>query len=121
MRALWLFLLLIAIAGLVWVRGWRPPDPYNPWAPLDLTASPDLFLRYKLIRLGDDPAVCRAAIAGAGAVFTTLPDHEEASGGGWTDAVRLSALGDVRFSSPVRLTCPLAASLVMFDRQVLQP
>jgi hypothetical protein len=121
MRALWLFLLLIAIAGLVWVRGWRPPDRYNPWAPLDLTASPDLFLRYKLIRLGDDPAVCRAAIAGAGAVFTTLSDHEEASGCGWTDAVRLSALGDVRFSSPVTLTCPLAASLVMFDRQVLQP
>jgi hypothetical protein len=121
MRALWLFLLLIAIAGLVWARGWRPPDRYNPWAPLDLTAAPDLFLRYKLIRLGDDPAVCRAAIAGAGAVFTPLPDHEEASGCGWTDAVRLSALGDVRLSSPVTLTCPLAASLVMFDRQVLQP
>lgn len=121
MRALWLFLLLIAIVGLVWASGWRPPDRYNPWAPLDLKAEPDLFLRYKLARLGSHGATCRAAIADAGAVFTPLADHEEPTGCGWTDAVRLSAIGDTRLSSPAMLTCPLAASLVMFDRQVLQP
>jgi hypothetical protein len=121
MRALWLFILLVVIAGLVWASGWRPPDRYNPWAPLDLKAEPDLFLRFKLARLGDDAGMCRAAIADAGAVFTPLADHEEASGCGWTDAVRLSAIGEARLSSSVMVTCPLAASLVMFDRQVVQP
>lgn len=121
MRALWLFLLLIAIVGLVWARGWRPPDRYNPWAPLDLRAAPDVFVHFKLARLGDDPAMCRTALADAGAIFTPLPDHQEAGGCGWTDAMRLSAIGSARLSSPAMVTCPLAASLVMFNRQVLQP
>lgn len=121
MRALLLFILLIALATLVWTRGWRPPDRYNPWAPLDLRAEPDAFLRFKLARLGDDPAMCRAAIGEAGAVFATVPDREEESGCGWTNAVRLSAIGSARFASPVTVTCPLAASLVLFHRHLLQP
>jgi len=121
MRAFWLFILLVAIVGLVWTSGWRPPDRYNPWAPLDLRAAPDIFLRYKLARLGDNPAMCRAALADAGAVFTPVADHAEPGGCGWTDAVRLSAIGSARLSSPAMVTCPLAASLVMFDRQVLEP
>lgn len=121
MRAFLLFVLLFAILGLVWTSGWRPPDRYNPWAPLDLRAEPDIFLRYKLGRLGDDPAMCRAAIRRAGAVFAPVADHEEATGCGWTGAVRLSAIGDTRLASPVMLTCPLAASMVLFDRMTLQP
>ena len=65
MRAWLLFVLLLALLALVWTNGWRPPDRYNPWAPLDLNAEPDAFLRYKLHRLGSDPAMCRAAISAA--------------------------------------------------------
>jgi len=121
MRAWLLFILLLALAALAWARGWRPPDRYNPWAPLDLTAKPDVFLRYKLHRLGDDPAMCRAAIRKAGAVFVPLADREGVNGCGWHDAVRLSAIGEARLSSPTVLACPLTASLVLFDRRVLQP
>ena len=121
MRALLLFALLVALCALAWSRGWRPPDRYNPWAPLDLAAEPDMFLRFKLARLGDDPVQCRAALRHGGAVFTPLPDRDESSGCGWNDAVRLSAIGPARFASPVTLTCPLAASMVLFHRHVLQP
>ncbi|MGE7138851.1 extensin family protein [Luteibacter sp. NPDC031894] len=121
MRPFLLLILLLALAALVWTRGWRPPDRYNPWAPLDLKAEPDMFLRFKLARLGDDPAQCRAAIKDAGAVFTPVADREEPNGCGWTDAVRLSAIGPARLASPVTLTCPLAASLVLFHRHVLEP
>lgn len=121
MRPLLLFVLLLALAALVWSRGWRPPDRYNPWAPLDLAAEPDMFLRFKLGRLGDDPAMCRAAIRDAGAVFTPVADRKEPNGCGWTDAVRLSAIGPARLAAPATLTCPLAASLVLFHRHVLQP
>ncbi len=121
MRAWLLFILLLSLVALIWMRGWRPPDRYNPFAPLDLKAEPDVFLRYKLQRLGADPAMCRAAIHDAGAVFVPLADREEASGCGWHNAVRLTAIGDARLASSVLVTCPLAASLVLFDRHVLQP
>lgn len=121
MRVWLLFILLIALLALVWTSGWRPPDRYNPWAPLDLTAAPDAFVRYKLQRLGERPAMCRAAVAAAGVAFTPLPGQEGAGGCGWRDALRVSAIGQARLSSPVTASCPLAASLVLFDRQVLQP
>lgn len=121
MRAWLLFALLLAVVALVWSSGWRPPDRYNPWAPLDLRAEPDLFLGYKLSRLADDAPRCRAALRDAGAVFEPLADREQADGCGWTNAVRLSALEDTRLASPVMLTCRLAASLVLFDGNVLQP
>ena len=121
MRAWLLFALLLSLAALVLAQGWRPADRYNPWAPLDLQAAPDAFFRYKLQSLAENPAMCRTAIRDAGAVFTSLADRERASGCGWHNAVRLSALDDSRLASSVNVTCPLAASLVLFDRQVLQP
>lgn len=121
MRAFLLFVLLLSVVALAWTRGWRPPDRYNPWAPLDLTAPTDVFLRYKLVRLGDEPAMCRAALHHAGVVFTPVADREEPGGCGWNDAVRVSVVGDARLASPVMLTCPLAAAFVLFERRALQP
>ncbi len=121
MRAWLLLVLLLSLLALAWASGWRPPARYDPWAPLDLTAAPDMFLRYKLHRLGDDPARCRMALRQAGVAFRPLADHEEADGCGWRNAMRVAAIGDARFSSPVMLSCPLTASMVLFDRQVLQP
>ncbi|MDN5484300.1 MAG: extensin, partial [Pseudomonas sp.] len=51
-----LLVLVGAFALAVW-RGWVPPE-WNPWAPLDVRASPNLLTRYKLSRLQDDPALC---------------------------------------------------------------
>lgn len=121
MRAFLLFLLLLALLALVWSRGWRPPDRYNPWAPLDVRAPPDLFFRYKLQRLARDPAACVAALARAGARFESLPDRTLPNGCGWSAAVRLRATGVARLQRPAIVTCPLAATLVLLDRQVLQP
>lgn len=121
MRAFLLFLLLAALVALVWSRGWRPPARYNPWAPLDLAAAPDMFLGYKLDRLGADPVQCQAALRRADVDFRPLADHEGGGGCGWSNAVRLSAIDDVKMASPVMLTCPLAAALVLFQRNALQP
>jgi hypothetical protein len=121
MRAFLLFLLLLALLALVWSRGWRPPDRYNPWAPLDLRQPPDPFFRYKLERLTSRPAACRAALAQAGARFAAVPDRHGPGACGWTDAVRLSGTGEAKLGQPAIVTCPLAATLVLLDRQVLQP
>ncbi len=121
MRGWLLFALLLALAALVWSRGWHPPDRYNPWAPLDLRAPPDLFLRYKLARLDADPPQCNAALSAAGATFQPVPDRDVGNGCGWHDAVRLRGTGTAMLATPALVTCRLAASLVLFDRQVLQP
>lgn len=121
MRAWLLLLLLMALMWLVWAHGWRPPDRYNPWAKLDLRASPDAFFRYKLQRLAEHPAQCRAALSDAGASFSPLTDRDDANGCGWSDAVRLRGTGVASLRRSTIVTCPLAASLVLLDRQVLQP
>jgi hypothetical protein len=121
MRALLLFVLLLALLALVWSRGWRPPDRYDPWAPLDLRAPPDLFLHYKLDRLARQPVACRAALLRAGARFDPLPDRTGPGACGWTDAVLLRGTGQAMLQRPAIVTCPLAATLVLLDGQVLQP
>jgi hypothetical protein len=118
----WLLLVLLgSLVALVWVRGWRPPDRYNPWAPLDLRAEPDRFLRYKMRRLAADPPRCLATLRQAGARFAPLPDRDGPGGCGWHDAVRLRDTGVSALSSPTVMSCPLAATLVLFDRDALQP
>ena len=122
MRPWLLFFLLLALIALVWTRGWRPPDRYNPWAALDLRAAPDGFFRFKMKRLEQQPAQCLAALTQAGADFTPVADRDEATSEcGWTHALRLRATGTARLERPAIVSCPLAASLVLLDGQVLQP
>ena len=121
MRAFWLFLLLLSLLALAWWRGWRPPDRFNPWARLDLREPPDRFIRYKLKRLAEQPVQCRAALRQAGARFTAVPDRHGPGQCGWHDAVRLRGTGVASLAPATVVTCPLAASLVLFDRQVVQP
>lgn len=121
MRAWLLLLLLLSLGLMAWTRGVPLPDRFNPWATIDLTAPPDAFTRYKLSRLGEDAPACRSAVRAAGVSFVALPDREEPSGCGWTGALRVSAIGETRLASPVTLSCPLTAGLVLFEREVLRP
>ncbi|UGB38427.1 extensin family protein [Frateuria soli] len=107
MRAFLPSLLLLALLALAWSRDRRPPDRCAPWAPLDLRAMPDMSVRYRLERLGQEPRACKAALARAGARFDPVTDRNGPDPCGWVDAAIV--------------TCPLAATLVLLDRQVLQP
>nr|WP_207198352.1 extensin family protein [Pseudomonas sp. TH34] len=92
--------LLVLAGGLlvgVW-RGWVPlPDDWNPWAPLDVRASPNLLTRFKLGRLQDDPALCDQVLKTSGLRVTHQAD------------------------SPVDAACPLAVAFALFERHSLQP
>lgn len=122
MRVTLLLLLVVAAVLLgLWASGWCPPDRFNPWAPLDLRAEPDVFVSYKLHRLGEDTARCRAALTQGGARFTPVPDRAGRDGCGWHGAVQLSGTGVAQLTRATTVSCPLAASLVLLDRHVLQP
>jgi hypothetical protein len=118
----WLLLFaIVASVTLGWLERRHLPDRYNPWAPLDLRAPPDLFLAYKLHRLQVNGVACLTALKQSGAQFTTAHDYAGHDGCGWTNAVRLESTSMARLQKPTIVTCPLAASLVLFDRNALQP
>ncbi len=95
-------------------------DRFNPWAPLDVMAEPDLLTGYKLARSRAEPARCRAALARTGMVYDLLPDTTTGAGCGFTNAVRLRDAG-LRMGAPLPLSCPMALSFFMWEHHVLQP
>lgn len=116
-------LLLAGLAGgglwLAHVRGWLPPGD-DPWARLDLDAAPGLFTARQLRTLTDDPIACLAVLKAARIEVAPIADRPIVEGCGFADALRYRG-EKARFREPVVLTCAMAAGLVLFERQVLQP
>ncbi|WP_165837537.1 extensin family protein [Zavarzinia aquatilis] len=117
---------LLLLAGLgfggLWlahVRGWLPKGD-DPWGRLDLAAPPGLFTGRQLRALIDDPLACVAVLKAARIDFTAMADQPISEGCGYADAVRWQG-EKARFREPLALTCTMAAGLVLFERQVLQP
>lgn len=96
------------------------PERYNPWAPLDVMALPNLLTPYKLSRARSDPKQCLAALAQTGMQYDMLPDRTTAPGCGFVNAVRLTSAG-VRIGAPLSLSCPMAVSFFMWEKHALQP
>lgn len=96
------------------------PEAYNPWAPLNVTAPPNLLTGYKLQRTRTDPAACMAALAQTGLQYEALPDRVTGPGCGFTHAVLLRQ-ANVRLGPAISLSCPMALSLAMWERHALQP
>lgn len=122
-RTLLLFLLLLLLAHWLLQHPERWPTlPYrwDPWAPLQLDAPPDRFIRFRLAALERDPDACRAVLAQAPMQLRSLPDRVTGPGCGFDNAVeirRTSVAVDPAFS----LTCRAAVSLALWERHVLQP
>lgn len=119
----WLVLagLLIIGGGLIGVwRGWLDvPPQWNPWAPLDVQATPNWLTGYKLMRLRSDPALCAQALGSSGLRVSPQADSPDAK------CPLISALrvqgGGVGLSSSFLASCPLAVAFAMFERHTLQP
>ena len=96
------------------------PEAYNPWAPLKVTATPNLLTNYKLQRARVNPAMCMTALEQTGMQYDTLPDRITGQGCGFSHAVLLRQ-ANVRLGSAVSLSCPMALSFAMWERHALQP
>lgn len=121
MRAL-LILVALLIAGAFYVDHLERTRPQDlPWTPLDLTAPVGTMTGMKLQLLRNDPAMCRDALARAGIGFTPVPDRRLSDDCGYTDAITLDRTRIGYSPTPVTTTCPLAAALVLWERQVAAP
>ncbi|MDP9898782.1 extensin-like domain-containing protein [Variovorax ginsengisoli] len=116
-----ILLLLLAGTGMALYRGaLTVPDRFNPWAPLDVQAPPDLLTGFKLSRARADPLRCMQALARTGMQFDVLPDRVTGPGCGFENAVRLRT-APVRLGTPLALSCPVALSFFLWERHALQP
>jgi len=115
-----LLLLACAFALGVW-RGWVPmPAEWNPWAPLDVRASPNLLTRYKLSRLQDDPALCDQVLQTSGLRVSRQADTAADTACPLRNILRVQG-ADVVLSSSFLASCPLAVAFALFERHSLQP
>jgi hypothetical protein len=120
LRVLLVLGLMLGVAGVSVWRGWISlPPRWNPWAPLDVKAEPNLLTRYKLMRLRDDPQLCEQALSSSGLRVAPQADSPDAKCP-LNDALRVQG-GDVALSSSFLASCRLAVSFALFEHHALQP
>ncbi|WP_409297097.1 extensin family protein [Pseudomonas sp. KCJK8993] len=115
-------LVLLGALLLIGVRlGWLPlADAWNPWAPLDVRAEPNLLTRFKLARLRDNPQLCDQALATSGLRTSRQPDSRADVDCPLSNTVRVQG-GDIALSSSFLASCPLAVAFALYQRHGLQP
>lgn len=116
-------LVLLALAAL-WARDYVRRHPQDvPWTRLDLADPVGRFTPRKLVGLGDDFPQCRALLSAAGVGDITVPPRHAGESCGYDDGMRLTSRGRSSAFAPAGLvtSCPVAAALLLFERQVLQP
>jgi hypothetical protein len=116
--AAWATLALVAAA--FWNQWLTVPDRWNPWAPLWPEEAPTFLTGWKLARLAQDPAACRATLQATRLEHVAVSDRPVREGCGWSNGVRLTGL-PARVEPPVVLACPAAVALALWDRHGVQP
>lgn len=121
MRGFLLLLLVCAgVAAAIW-RGWiEVPPQWNPWAPLDVRAEPNLLTPFKLSRLQNDPTLCDQVLASSRLRFSRQADSAASAKCPLQNTLRVQG-GEVALSSSFLASCPLAVAYVLFDLHTLQP
>jgi hypothetical protein len=120
----WLILLAITAALLVYGRDYVRKHPQDvPWTPLRLDDPIGRFTLRKLVSMSDEPAQCRALLDEVESAEVAVPPRIVSPDCGYSDGVRLiAARNEASFSPSGGVTrCPVAAALLIWERQVLQP
>ena len=112
-------LLAVAMAALGWQQGWwRLPDRHNPFAPLVVQDPPNWLTGFKLTRAQRDPPRCAQLVRALPWRAEPLPDRRTGEGCGFTDAWRVSGMGNVDVDA-FSLSCPSVLALAMWQQHTL--
>jgi hypothetical protein len=124
-RALpWLILLALIAAAYIFGRDYVRKHPQDvPWTPLRLDDPVGAFTLRKLVSLREDPSRCRALLASAGSNDIPAPARVAGPDCGYSDGMLLASKGNAQTFAPsgVVTRCSMAAALLVWERQVLQP
>jgi hypothetical protein len=105
----------VAVIGM-----WMLPPQHSPFGRLDLEDPVGLFTSARLSALADKPVECRRTIGRSKLMVEPVPDVRASGFCKLTNAVSL-ARSVHPYSQPTRLSCPLAAALYIWEREVLAP
>ncbi|GAA4004929.1 extensin family protein [Sphingomonas humi] len=108
------FLAVLVIEGAALVQRHRQD---LPWTQLDLSAAPGRFTAAKIAELGSDPPRCRALLAQAGNRSQPAPSRRPSETCGYEDGTLLS-LDIAPAPAGLVTSCPVAAALELWERQV---
>ncbi|HYN39429.1 MAG TPA: extensin family protein, partial [Rhodospirillales bacterium] len=99
----------------------RLPPQHSPFATLDPQRPIGWATARQLARLKTDPAACRAALDRARLRTTPIADSREGEFCGFSNAVAIER-SDIPWSqTPLRLSCPMAVAIAVWERQVVAP
>lgn len=108
-----------AIVGIVVYD--RLPAQHSPLASLDPQRPIGMATRWQLQRLEGDRAACHAALDHAGLRTVAIADSREGEFCGFTDAVAVQRSSILWSEAPLRLSCPMAAAIAVWEQQVVAP
>ncbi len=113
--------LALIAAGVFLVGWWRGvPEGDNPFVNLRLDEPLGLYSKYKIIDLANAPDACQDVLAGSTLEYAPIADRKTGEFCAFDNAVAINK-SHVPYSGPVRVTCPMAAALYLWERDVLQP
>jgi hypothetical protein len=111
--------LALALRGYEWVRY----DHRMPWAPLSMAAPIGPFTTRKIGGLVEDTPFCHALLEEAAIRYSPLPPVKAGPDCGYDNGVALtrqnSQLDGIRYSPAARTSCPMAVSLVLWEKQIV--
>lgn len=120
----WTILLALIVAAYIYGRDYVRRHPQDvPWTPLRLDDPIGAFTLRKLVSLQAVPEQCRGLLASARSADRPAPPLSPQPECGYTDGIRLVAgRGELALSPAGVVTrCSMAAALLVWERQVLQP
>lgn len=96
--------------------------PAPPWSPPDLTRPSSGYMGHRIAGLSRDNALCRSLLDQAGVRHTALPPVRQGECG-YANGVRLNPRAPAILWEPagVGVSCPVAAGLYLWERDVVQP
>lgn len=100
----------------------RSPSPtaHIPVDALDLEQPIGPVTLRQLLALKGAPTQCLATLTASQLQVRTLPDRRNGPFCGYSDVVQILR-STVPYSGPVHLTCPMAAALYLWERDVVAP
>lgn len=120
----WLVVLAVLAAAYFFARDYVRRHPQDvPWTELRLDDPIGIFTLRKLASLAEEPAKCRALLMEAGAGDRPVPPRNAGPDCGYENGILLAGTEGEATLTPARIitSCPVAAAMVVFERQVLQP
>ena len=111
---------LIALAGAATAFHRYAPVSYNPFKPLAISDPVGGATFFKLVDLQHDTEACFAALDEGGVQYRTIADRSPNRHCGFENALQLEN-SYIPYSASLKLSCPMAVSLAIWERHVVQP